>query len=154
MYREHANYLNISTKVPNAQHNDDNANRVTPLLASPPSPSLLKHIFVHHWRTHHSKNCRFPFFFCNLLIIFADCCVAQLDHFFLPPPLKSSTAIGGRERLGHQATQRDNQPNKRGAMRGGGVMRGGGTAKAPDNMKRRNATTNEWRGAKRGGGAG
>ncbi len=38
----------------------------------------------------------------------------------------SSTAIGGGERLGRQATRRDNQPNKRGATRGGGVMKGEG----------------------------
>jgi hypothetical protein len=34
------------------------------------------------------------------------------------------------------------------------VMRGGGKAKAPDNVTGRDATTNEWRGVKRGGGAG
>jgi hypothetical protein len=66
----------------------------------------------------------------------------------------SSTAIGGGERPERQATRRDNQPNERGATRGGGVMRGGGKAKAPDNVTQRNATTNEWRGVKRGGGAG
>jgi hypothetical protein len=52
----------------------------------------------------------------------------------------SSTAIGGGERPGRQATRRDNQPNERGATRGGGVMRGGGKAKAPDNVMRRDAT--------------
>ena len=55
----------------------------------PIASSPLKHIFVHHLRAHHCKNRRFPFFFCNLLIIFADCCVAQLDHFFLSPPLSN-----------------------------------------------------------------
>ena len=38
----------------------------------------------------------------------------------------SSTAIGGGERPGRQATRRDNQPNERGATRGGGVMKGEG----------------------------
>ena len=52
----------------------------------------------------------------------------------------SSTAIGGGERPGRQATRRDNQPNEMGATRGGGVMRGGGKAKAPDNVMRRDAT--------------
>ncbi len=33
-------------------------------------------------------------------------------------------------------------------------MRGEGKAKAPDNVTQRDATTNEWRGVKRGGGAG
>jgi hypothetical protein len=51
-----------------------------------------------------------------------------------------STAIGGGERLGHQATRRDNQPNERGATRGGGVMKGGGKAKAPDNVMLHDAT--------------
>ena len=37
-----------------------------------------------------------------------------------------STAIGGGERPGRQATRRDNQPNERGATRGGGVMKGEG----------------------------
>jgi hypothetical protein len=63
-------------------------------------------------------------------------------------------AIGGGERLGRQATQHDNQPNERGATRGRGMMRGGRKAKAPDNVTQHDATTNEWRGAKRGGGAG
>jgi hypothetical protein len=52
----------------------------------------------------------------------------------------SSTGIEGGERTGRQATQRDNQLNKRGATRGGGVMRGGGKAKAPDNVMQCNAT--------------
>jgi hypothetical protein len=66
----------------------------------------------------------------------------------------SSMAIGGGERPVHQATRRDNQPNKRGATRGRGMMRGGGKANAPDNVTQSNATTNKWRGVKRGGGTG
>jgi hypothetical protein len=61
---------------------------------------------------------------------------------------------GRRERPGRQATRRDHPPNKRGAVRGGGVMKGGGEAKAPDNVMQCDATTNEWVGVKRGGGAG
>ncbi len=60
----------------------------------------------------------------------------------------------GGERPGHQATQCNKQPNKRGATRGRGLMRGGGKAKAPDNMTQCKATTNKWGGMKRGGGAG
>ena len=59
-----------------------------------------------------------------------------------------------RERPGCQATRRDHQLNERGATRGGGVMDGGGKARAPDNVTQRDATTNEWGGVKRGGGAG
>jgi hypothetical protein len=52
----------------------------------------------------------------------------------------SSMAIRGGERPGRQATQRDNQPNERGAMRGRGVMEGGGKAKTPENVTRPDAT--------------
>jgi hypothetical protein len=43
---------------------------------------------------------------------------------------------------GRHATRCDNQPNKRGATRGGGVMRGGGNAKKPENVTRRDNPTN------------
>jgi hypothetical protein len=50
---------------------------------------------------------------------------------------------GQRERLGHQATRCDHQPNERGATRGRGVMKGGGKAKAPDNVMQHDVTTNK-----------
>ncbi len=162
--------------------------RVAPLRAPSPPPSLFSNTFSSiATRAHHCKNCRSAclFSFAISLIIFADCCIDQLN---VPSDRNdsdggdsdgdgdgdgddaavdtngddvddddsgiSSTAIGGRERPGRQTTRRDNQPNERGATRGGGMMRGGGKAKAPDNVTRRDVTTNEWRGVKRGGGAG
>ncbi len=77
-----------------------------------------------------------------------------------PPETNNGTIVGGG--LGTQGGLMaggcdagcNNQPNERGATRGRGVMRGGGKAKAPDNVTQRDTTTNEWRGVKRGGGAG
>ncbi len=77
-----------------------------------------------------------------------------------PPARNNGTIIGGG--LGTQGgltagehdMQHNNKPNERGATSGGGMMRGGGKAKVPENVTGCDATTNKWRGVKRGGGAG
>ena len=75
------------------------------------------------------------------------------DEAMTNKPAPHDTAESGRmpagkdkvtttKEAGRHATRCDNQPNKRGATRGGGVMRGGGKAKKPENVTRRDNPTN------------
>ncbi len=91
----------------------------------------------------------------SALWLAVDACRAMKRHLATNDGTIVGGGLGTRGGLmaGGRDARRDNQPNERGATRGGGVMRGGGKAKAPDNVTECATTTNKWRGVKRGEGA-